>query len=136
MSSKRPIRVLLAKPGLDGHDAGVKVVASALRDAGMEVVYMGLRQTPGEIVKAAIAEDADVIGLSFHSLAHKVIAPKVISLLKENNASHIPVVVGGSILKKDAEALKQVGVRDVFGPETPTDNIVNFIKDSVEGKGA
>ena len=135
MNSERPIRVLLAKPGLDGHDAGVKTVASALRDAGMEVVYTGLRQMPEEIVKAAVAEGADVIGLSFHSLAHKVIVPRVISLLKENNASHIPVVVGGSILKKDAEVLKQMGVREVFGPETPTDNIINFIKDNVKAEG-
>ena len=131
MSSERTIRVLLAKPGLDGHDVGMKVVASALRDAGMEVVYTGLRQTPEEIVKAAIAEDADLIGLSFHSLAHKVIAPKVIDLLKENNASHILVIVGGSILKKDADAMKKMGVTEVFGPESATSDVVDFVKKNV-----
>jgi methylmalonyl-CoA mutase C-terminal domain/subunit len=131
MSSERTIRVLLAKPGLDGHDVGMKVVASALRDAGMEVVYTGLRQTPEEIVKAAIAEDADLIGLSFHSLAHKVITPKVINLLKENNASHILVIVGGSILKKDADAMKKMGVTEVFGPESATSDIVDFVKKNV-----
>ena len=132
MSSERPIRVLVAKPGLDGHDVGMKVVASALRDAGMEVVYTGLRQTPEEIVKAAIAEDVNVIGLSFHSLAHKVITPKVIDLLKENNASHIIVIVGGSILKKDADAMKKMGVTEVFGPESPTGDIVDFIEKNVK----
>ncbi len=131
MSSERTIRVLLAKPGLDGHDVGMKVVASALRDAGIEVVYTGLRQTPEEIVKAAIAEDADLIGLSFHSLAHKVIAPKVIDLLKENNASHILVIVGGSILKKDADAMKKMGVTEVFGPESATSDVVDFVKKNV-----
>ena len=131
MSSERTIRVLLAKPGLDGHDVGMKVVASALRDAGIEVVYTGLRQTPEEIVKAAIAEDADLIGLSFHSLAHKVIAPKVIDLLKENNASHILVIVGGSILKKDADAMKKMGITEVFGPESATSDIIDFIKKNV-----
>lgn len=131
MSSERTIRVLLAKPGLDGHDVGMKVVASALRDAGMEVVYTGLRQTPEEIVKAAIAEDADLIGLSFHSLAHKVITPKVINLLKENNASHILVIVGGSILKKDADAMKKMGITEVFGPESATSDIVDFINKNV-----
>jgi len=131
MSSARPIRVLLAKPGLDGHDVGIKVIASALRDAGMEVVYVGLRQTPERIVKAAIAEDVDLIGLSFHSLAHKVIVPKVIDLLKENNVSHIPVVVGGSILKKDGDDMKKIGVTEVFGPESTTSHIVDFIKKNV-----
>jgi len=131
MISKRTIKVLLAKPGLDGHDVGLKVVASALRDAGMEVLYVGLRQTPESIVKTAIAEDVDVIGLSFHSFDHKVVAPKVIRLLKENNASHIAVIVGGSILRKDAETLKEMGVNEVFGPETPTENIISFMQDNI-----
>ena len=132
MSSERPIRVLLAKPGLDGHDVGVKVVASALRDAGMEVIYTGLRQMPEEIVKAAIAEDVDVIGLSFQSLAHKVIVPKVISLLSENNLADVLLIVGGSILKKDADDMKQMGVAEVFGPESPTGDIIDFIKRNVK----
>ena len=126
-SGSVPLRVLLVKPGIDGHDVGIKVVASALRDAGMEVIYMGMRQMPDQIVKAAIDEGIDVIGLSFHSLAHQGITAEIIRLLREQNVS-IPVIVGGSILQKHAEALKAMGVAETFGVEIPTSKIIDFIK--------
>ena len=121
------IRVLVAVPGFDGHWSGAMVASSALRDAGMEVIYMGMRQMPDQIVKAAIDEDVDVIGLSFHSLAHQGITAEIIRLLREQNVS-IPVIVGGSILQKHAEALKAMGVAETFGVEIPTSKIIDFIK--------
>jgi len=134
MSAEAPIKVLLAKPGLDGHDVGVKVVASALRDAGMEVIYLGLRQTAQQIVTATLEEDVDVIGLSFHSLIHEAFISELMNLLKEKNATGILVIAGGSILKTHAQNLKPMGVAEVFGVETPTQKIVNFIRENVKPK--
>ncbi len=129
---EKKIRVLIAKPGLDGHDRGAKVVARALRDAGMEVIYMGLHQTPERIVEAAIQEDVDVIGLSLLSGAHMTLFPDVIRLLKENDADDIMVLGGGIIPDKDVEGLKDMGVRMVFGPGTRTDEIVEFIEENAK----
>lgn len=119
-----PIRVLIAKPGLDGHDRGAKVVARALRDAGFEVIYAGLRQTPEEIVRAALEEDVDLIGLSILSGAHMALFPKVLALLKKEKASDIPVFAGGIIPDEDARRLKKVGIRAIFGPGTTLEEIV------------
>jgi methylmalonyl-CoA mutase C-terminal domain/subunit len=124
----RKIRVLVAKPGLDGHDRGAKVVASALRDAGMEVIYTGLHQTPEMIVEAAIQEDVDVLGLSILSGAHMTLFPKVVRLLEERGAADKIVVAGGIIPEDDAVALKQAGVAEIFGPGTPTTRIVEFVE--------
>ena len=121
------IRVLVAKPGLDGHDRGAKVVARGLRDAGFEVVYTGLHQTAERIEEAAIQEDVDVIGISILSGAHMTIFPMVLELLTENNASDIMVVGGGIIPREDAASLKELGVAELFGPGTPIKDIVNFI---------
>ncbi|MGH9459222.1 MAG: cobalamin B12-binding domain-containing protein [Thermoanaerobaculia bacterium] len=129
--AERKIRVLIAKPGLDGHDRGAKVVARALRDAGMEVIYTGLRQTPEQIVAAAIQEDVDAIGLSILSGAHNVLFPEIMRLLREQDASDIPVFVGGIIPEKDIPKLKEIGVRDVFLPGTPTSVAVQKIRDAV-----
>lgn len=126
---ERKIRVLVAKPGLDGHDRGAKVVARALRDAGMEVIYTGLRQTPQQIVKAAVQEDVDVIGLSILSGAHMVLVPEVLKILKENDAEDIKVVVGGIIPEKDARELLSMGVKAVFTPGTSTQKIVEVIQE-------
>jgi len=126
--TEKKIRVLVAKPGLDGHDRGVKVVARALRDAGMEVIYTGLRQTPEMIVEAAIQEDVDVVGLSILSGAHMTLVPRVINLLHENGVDDVLVVVGGIIPDEDAPALKEIGVRGIFGPGTSTQDIVEFIR--------
>lgn len=120
----RPIRVLIAKPGLDGHDRGAKVVARALRDAGMEVIYAGLRQTPEDIVEAALEEDVDLIGLSILSGAHMVLVPKVLTLLKSRQATDIKVFAGGIIPDTDAKRLKKLGVKGIFGPGTSLDTIV------------
>jgi len=128
------IRVLIAKPGLDGHDRGAKVVARALRDAGMEVVYTGLRQTPEMIVEAAIQEDVDVIGLSILSGAHMTLFPRILQLLKENGLDDMFVVAGGIIPEEDAEALRQIGVRGIFGPGTSTSEIVEFIRKECAGR--
>lgn len=119
-----PIRVLIAKPGLDGHDRGAKVVARALRDAGFEVIYAGLRQTPEEIVRAALEEDVDLIGLSILSGAHMALFPKVLALLKKEKAGNIPVFAGGIIPDEDARRLKKVGIRAIFGPGTSLQEIV------------
>lgn len=119
-----PIRVLIAKPGLDGHDRGAKVVARALRDAGMEVIYVGLRQTPEAIVESAIEEDVDLIGLSILSGAHMVLFPRVIKLLKERKAADIPVFAGGIIPDDDAKRLRKLGVRAIFGPGASLEEIV------------
>lgn len=121
------IRVVIAKPGLDGHDRGAKVIARALRDAGMEVIYMGLRQTPEMIVSAALQEDADVIGLSILSGAHMHICPKVMELLKAKGLGHVLVVVGGIIPDVDLPKLQAMGVKGIFLPGTPMQDIVDFI---------
>ncbi|HTZ62451.1 MAG TPA: cobalamin B12-binding domain-containing protein [Thermoplasmata archaeon] len=120
-----PIRVLIAKPGLDGHDRGAKVVARALRDAGFEVIYAGLRQTPEEIVRAALEEDVDLIGLSILSGAHMALFPKVLALLKKEKASDIPVFAGGIIPDEDARRLKRAGIKAIFGPGTTLEEIVS-----------
>jgi methylmalonyl-CoA mutase C-terminal domain/subunit len=130
-----PIRVLVAKPGLDGHDRGAKIVARALRDAGMEVIYTGLRQTPEMIVNAALQEDVQVIGLSILSGAHNAIVPRVMQLLRELDMSDVRVIVGGIVPDEDAEALKRQGVAAVFQPGAPLGAIVDFIRRNVgEGK--
>jgi methylmalonyl-CoA mutase, C-terminal domain len=123
-SKSTPIRVLIAKPGLDGHDRGAKVVARALRDAGFEVIYAGLRQTPEEIVRAALEEDVDLIGLSILSGAHMALFPKVLALLKKEKAGRIPVFAGGIIPDEDARRLKKAGIRAIFGPGTTLEEIV------------
>lgn len=124
---KTPIRVLVAKPGLDGHDRGAKVIARGLRDAGMEVIYTGLRQTPEMIVNAAVQEDVQVIGLSILSGAHNAIVPRVMALLKAQGAEDILVVVGGTIPEQDVEGLKRQGVAAIFGPGTSLEETVTFI---------
>lgn len=134
-SRTTPIRVLVAKPGLDGHDRGAKVIARALRDAGMEVIYTGLRQTPEMIVNAAVQEDVDCIGLSILSGAHNAIIPRVMALLKERGAADILVVLGGTIPEQDAEFLKKQGVAAIFGPGTPLDTTVEFIRGNVKARG-
>jgi methylmalonyl-CoA mutase C-terminal domain/subunit len=123
----RKLRVVIAKPGLDGHDRGAKVIARALRDAGMEVIYTGLRQTPEQIVTAALQEDADVIGLSILSGAHNYIAPRLMELLKEKGLDDVLVIVGGIIPDVDVPKLKAIGVRGVFPPGTPMQEIIDFI---------
>lgn len=128
----QPIRVLVAKPGLDGHDRGAKVIARALRDAGMEVIYTGLRQTPEMIVNAALQEDVSVIGLSILSGAHNAIVPRVLELLREKDMADVKVIVGGIIPDQDAEALKREGVAAVFQPGASLDSIVSFIRTSVQ----
>lgn len=135
MASERKIRVLVAKPGLDGHDRGVKVIARALRDAGMEVIYTGLRQTPEMIVEAAVQEDVDVIGLSILSGAHNAIVPRVLELLRQQHAEDIQLLVGGIIPEVDVAALKQAGVAGVFQTGTPMDAIVNFIRERAGERG-
>ena len=124
----RPIRVLVAKPGLDGHDRGAKVVAAALRDAGMEVIYTGLHQTPEMIATAAVQEDVDVVGLSILSGAHMTLFPRVLHLLKEQGRDDILLTGGGIIPKEDMEALKAQGVGQLFGPGTSTADLVDFIR--------
>ena len=126
-----PIRVLVAKPGLDGHDRGAKVIARALRDAGMEVIYTGLRQTPEMIVNAALQEDVRVIGLSILSGAHNFIVPRVLELLRERHMEDVKVIVGGIVPDEDAEELKKQGVAAVFQPGASLDSIVQFIRSSV-----
>ncbi len=119
-----PVRVLIAKPGLDGHDRGAKVVARALRDAGMEVIYVGLRQTPEEIVESAIEEDVDLIGLSILSGAHMALFPRILKLLKDRKVRDVPVFAGGIIPDEDARRLKKLGIRAVFGPGARLEEIV------------
>jgi methylmalonyl-CoA mutase C-terminal domain/subunit len=126
------IRVLIAKPGLDGHDRGAKMIARALRDAGMEVIYTGLRQTPEQIVAAAIQEDVDVIGMSILSGAHNHLFPKVINLLKEQNADDILVIGGGVIPEDDIPGLIEAGLAAIFTPGTPTTETVKFIRENVK----
>lgn len=127
----KPIRVLVAKPGLDGHDRGAKVIARALRDAGMEVIYTGLRQTPDQIVEAAIQEDVNVLALSILSGAHNTLFPKITSLLKEKGADDILVIGGGVIPDEDIPFLKSKGISEIFTPGTPTKTAIDYIKEHV-----
>jgi methylmalonyl-CoA mutase C-terminal domain/subunit len=129
--TEKKIRVLGAKPGLDGHDRGIKVICCALRDAGMEVIYTGLRQTPEQIVQAAVQEDVDVIAMSLLSGAHDYLFPKVMELLKEAGATDILVIGGGIIPEQDVPHLRDIGIQAVFGPGTPTTDIVRFIEENV-----
>ncbi len=129
--SERKIRVLVAKPGLDGHDRGAKVVARALRDAGMEVIYTGLRQTPEMIAESALQEDVDAVGLSILSGAHMALAPRIIELLKANGQDQVKVFIGGIIPDEDEPRLKEMGVAGVYGPGTLTDDIVRDIRQAV-----
>jgi methylmalonyl-CoA mutase C-terminal domain/subunit len=132
MNVTRKIRVLAAKPGLDGHDRGVKVIARALMDAGMEVIYTGLRQTPQQIVEAAIQEDVDVIAMSVLSGAHDYLFPKVMNLLKEKEIDDILVIGGGIIPDEDVPGLKKSGISEIFGPGTHTEEIVTYIKENLK----
>ncbi|MGC8873813.1 MAG: cobalamin B12-binding domain-containing protein [Chloroflexia bacterium] len=128
---ERKIRVLVAKPGLDGHDRGAKVVARALRDAGMEVIYTGLQQTPEMIVEAALQEDVDVVGLSILSGAHMALLPRVTQLLRERGAEDVLVIAGGIIPDEDVEPLRKAGIAAIYGPGTPTQEIIDFIRANV-----
>ncbi|HCX60942.1 cobalamin B12-binding domain-containing protein [Sedimentibacter sp.] len=128
----KPIRVLIAKPGLDGHDRGAKLIARALRDAGMEVIYTGLRQTPEQIVAAAVQEDVDVIGMSLLSGAHNYLFPRVVELLKEQDADDILIVGGGVIPDDDIPALKEAGIAEIFTPGTTTTQMIEFIKTNIK----
>ncbi|MDU3801706.1 MAG: cobalamin B12-binding domain-containing protein [Paraclostridium bifermentans] len=128
----RPIRVLVAKPGLDGHDRGAKVIARALRDAGMEVIYTGLRQTPEQIVAAAIQEDVDVVAMSILSGAHNHLLPKVVELLNEEEAEDILVIGGGVIPEDDIPYLKEKGIAEIFTPGTPTSMTIDFIRENLK----
>ena len=134
--TEQKIRILIAKPGLDGHDRGAKVIARALRDAGMEVIYTGLRQTPEMVVEAALQEDVDAIGLSILSGAHMTLLPRTIELLKEKGLEDILVFGGGIIPDQDVPELKRLGVRGIFGPGTSTDTIVDFIRAEVSRQRA
>jgi methylmalonyl-CoA mutase C-terminal domain/subunit len=131
MDDKKRIRVLAAKPGLDGHDRGIKVIAHALMDAGMEVIYTGLRQSPEQIVETAIQEDVDVIALSILSGAHDFLFPRIMELLKEKGVDDVLVIGGGIIPDEDISTLKEIGIAEVFGPGTYTDDIVKYIKDNL-----
>ncbi len=133
--SNKKIRVLVAKPGLDGHDRGAKVIARALRDAGMEVIYTGLRQTPEMIVNAALQEDVDVIGLSILSGAHNAIVPRVTDLLKQHGMDDVLLVIGGTIPQQDVAFLNQHGVQGIFGPGTPMDEIIRYIRGNLKPRG-
>ena len=135
MAADRKIRVLVAKPGLDGHDRGAKVIARALRDAGMEVIYTGLRQTPEMIVNSALQEDVDVIGLSILSGAHNAIVPRVSDLLRQNKMEDVLFLIGGIIPEQDFDFLKKSGVSAIFNPGTPMDNIAEFIRKNVKPRG-
>jgi methylmalonyl-CoA mutase C-terminal domain/subunit len=132
--AERKIRVLIAKPGLDGHDRGAKIIARALRDAGMEVIYTGIRQTPEQIVNSAIQEDVDLIGLSCLSGAHMTLFPRVIDLLREKGAEDISVVGGGIVPFDDIPALKEAGIKEVFQPGTQTADIVRYITEKVKSR--
>ena len=125
---EKAYRILIAKPGLDGHDRGAKVIARALRDAGMEVIYLGLRQTPDMIVEAALQEDADAIGLSILSGAHMTLVPRVVELLEQNGLDDVMVFAGGIIPDEDVPALKKMGVRGIFGPGTNTEDVIAFVR--------
>ncbi|MFZ5810157.1 MAG: cobalamin B12-binding domain-containing protein [Chloroflexota bacterium] len=133
--SERKIRVLVAKPGLDGHDRGAKVVARALRDAGMEVIYTGLRQTPEMVAEAALQEDVDVIGLSILSGAHMALVPRILELLRQNGQEHVKVFIGGIIPDEDIPRLRELGVVGVYGPGTLTETIIQDIRAAVSRAG-
>jgi methylmalonyl-CoA mutase C-terminal domain/subunit len=130
--TQRKIRVVVAKPGLDGHDRGAKIIARALRDAGMEVIYTGLHQTPEQIVETVIQEDADAVGLSILSGAHMTLVPRIVTLLAEQGIDDVLVTVGGTIPTDDIAPLKELGVAEVFTPGAPTQDIIDFIRSSVE----
>jgi len=130
-ASNRKIRVVVAKPGLDGHDRGAKIIARALRDAGMEVIYTGLHQTPEQIVETVLQEDADAVGLSILSGAHMTLVPRVIELLREQDAGDVVVTVGGTIPAQDIPELKELGVAEVFTPGAPTQAIIDYIEGAV-----
>jgi methylmalonyl-CoA mutase C-terminal domain/subunit len=130
--SNTKIRILVAKPGLDSHDRGAKIVARAFRDAGMEVIYTGLRQTPEQIAETALQEDVDVVGLSILSGAHMTLFPKIMALLKQKELNDVIVFAGGIIPEEDIPALKKLGIVEIFGPGTPTDTIVNSVKSRLE----
>jgi methylmalonyl-CoA mutase C-terminal domain/subunit len=131
MQKTRKIRVLIAKPGLDSHDRGAKVVARALRDAGMEVIYTGLRQTPELIVETALQEDVDVIGLSILSGAHRTLFPRIMDLLKKQGLTDVLVFAGGIIPEEDVSAMKKVGIKEIFGPGTRTETIIQYVLDNL-----
>jgi len=131
VENQRKIRVLIAKPGLDSHDRGAKIIARALRDAGMEVIYTGLKQTPEQIVETALQEDVDVIGLSILSGAHKTLFPIIIDLLKQKGLTDVLVVAGGIIPEEDVPEMKKLGIKEIFGPGTRTDKIVQFVFENV-----
>jgi methylmalonyl-CoA mutase C-terminal domain/subunit len=131
VSNSRKIRVVVAKPGLDGHDRGAKIIARALRDAGMEVIYTGLHQTPEQIVETCLQEDADAVGLSILSGAHMTLVPRIVELLRDQNAEEILVTVGGTIPAQDIPELKKLGVAAVFTPGAPTSDIIDFIESAV-----
>ena len=135
-ASTRKIRVVVAKPGLDGHARGAKIIARALRDAGMEVIYTGLHQTPEQIVETVLQEDADAVGLSILSGAHMTLVPRVVQLLREQDAGDVIVTVGGTIPAQDIPELKELGVAEVFTPGAPTQAIIDFIRESVGGRRA
>ncbi len=132
--SERKIRVLVAKPGLDGHDRGAKVIARALRDAGMEVIYTGLRQTPEMIAAAALQEDVDAVGISILSGAHNTLCPRIVNLLRENGMDDTLVLVGGIVPQEDIATLKSEGVSEIFLPGTSTEDIVTFIRQNVRSE--
>jgi methylmalonyl-CoA mutase C-terminal domain/subunit len=131
MNREQKIRVLIAKPGLDSHDRGAKIVARALRDAGMEVIYTGLRQTPEQIVETALQEDVDVIGLSILSGAHTTLFPRIMELIKERSLTDVVVFAGGIIPEEDVPEMKKLGVKEIFGPGTPTEVIIKYVKEHV-----
>lgn len=133
--SNRKIRVVVAKPGLDGHDRGAKIIARALRDAGMEVIYTGLHQTPEQIVETVIQEDADAVGLSILSGAHMTLVPRIVDLLAEQDVEDVLVAVGGTIPSDDVPELEKLGVAGVFTPGSPTQDIIDFIQDGVAAAG-
>ena len=131
MMTERPVRIVVAKPGLDGHDRGAKIVARALRDAGFEVIYTGLHQTPEQVVATALQEDADAIGLSVLSGAHNYLFKRVLDLLREKGADDVAVFGGGIIPPEDIEALKALGVKEIFTPGTSTQDIVRFVRENI-----
>jgi len=132
MATEKKIRVLVAKPGLDSHDRGAKIVARAFRDAGMEVIYTGLRQTPEQIVETALQEDVDVIALSILSGAHMTLFPKIMELVKKRKLDDVLVFAGGIIPDEDVPPLKKIGIAEVFGPGTPTDTLVKFVRENLQ----
>jgi methylmalonyl-CoA mutase C-terminal domain/subunit len=135
-TSTKKIRVVVAKPGLDGHDRGAKIIARALRDAGMEVIYTGLHQTPEQIVETVIQEDADAVGLSILSGAHMTLVPRIVELLREQGVDDVLLTVGGTIPAEDIPQLKELGVAEVFTPGASTQDIIDFIQDAVRRRGA